>query len=116
MLVLLYLSDPNNGALTAVLASQLATPILAVLFAHLMRKALFDYANMLDLYKKALESPVGAAIVYAAMCVVLFALLGLFGNQVRADVLTTIPANAKIYLPEVVKQQALIWPEHPNVH
>lgn len=110
VILFMYLTDPNGGAITTMLAAQLATPILAVLFAHLMRKALFDYANMLDLYRKALESPIGAAIVYASMCGILFALLGLFGGQVRAQ----IPDRAFTYLPEVQSQQKLLWPDHPK--
>jgi hypothetical protein len=83
MAFLLY-SDPNGGALTATLASQLATPIVAVWFAHLARKALFDYANMYELIVKAKESSVGAAIIFASICLIIYGLLGLFGGQVRA--------------------------------
>lgn len=111
----LYYTDPNGGAITAMLAAQLATPIIAVLFAHAARKALFDYADMLDLYRKAMESPVGAAIVYAAMCGVLFALLGLFGGQVRAaSVDTVIPKNAYALLPTLRSEQQQYWSDHPK--
>ena len=80
----LVYSDPNGGALTATLASQLATPIIAVWFAHLARKALFDYVDLGELIEKARESAVGAAIIFSSICLIIYGLLGLFGGQVRA--------------------------------
>lgn len=85
LLVMLFMwwSDPNGGALTATLAAQLATPVIAVWFSHLARKALFDYLNLEVLYNKAKESSTSAAIVFAAICIVIYGLLGLFGAQVK---------------------------------
>lgn len=79
----LFLSDPTNGALTITLASQLATPVVAVWFAHLARKALFDYIDMGALYRKALENATASAIVFGSICLVIYGLLSLFGGQVR---------------------------------
>lgn len=81
--VFLLLSDPNGGALTVTLAAQLATPVIAVWFAHLARKALFDYVDMRELIVKAKETSVGAAIIFGSICLIVFALLNLFGGQVR---------------------------------
>lgn len=117
LLILLFmsLSDPNGGALTTVLAAQLATPVIAVWFAHLARKALFDYIDMKELYVKAKESAVGAAIAFASMCLIIFALLGLFGGQVKAqDVTTYIPEQAKIHLVTVRDEQKTHWVTHPK--
>lgn len=83
MAFLMY-SDPNGGAITATLAAQLATPIVAVWFAHLARKALFDYVDMYELIQKAKESSVGAAVIFGSICLIIYGLLGLFGGQVRA--------------------------------
>ncbi len=111
----MYWSDPNGGALTATLAAQLATPVIAVWFSHLARKALFDYADMLEMYNKAKETAVGAAIIFASMCAVLFALLGLFGNQVKADPVTSyIPTQAHTYLPVLRSEQQTYWSAHPH--
>lgn len=117
ILVLLFMifSDPNGGAITTVTIASLGTPIIAVWFAHLARKALFDYADMLDLYNRAKESALGAAIAFASMCLIIFALLGLFGNQVRAqDVNTYVPAQAQIYLPILRNEQNTLWVSHPK--
>lgn len=115
VVLFMYLSDPNGGALTATLVAQLATPIVAVWFAHLARKALFDYADMLELYVKARESAIGAAIIFASMCAVMFALLGLFGGQVQAqDTKSYIPKQAYTYLPVLRNEQLAHWSEHPK--
>ena len=119
VMLFMYWSDPNGGALTATLTAQLATPVVAVWFAHIARKALVDWADMEDLYFRAKESAVGAAIIFASMCAVLFALLGLFGNQVKAEVhapsvTTYIPEQAKLYLPTLRSEQAAYWIEHPR--
>lgn len=115
ILLFMFLSDPNGGALTTVLAAQLATPVIAVWFAHLARKALFDYIDMKELYVKAKESAVGAAIAFASMCLIIFALLGLFGGQVKAqDVTTYIPEQAKIHLVTVRDEQKTHWVTHPK--
>ena len=115
VMLFLYLTDPNGGALTATLAAQLATPVVAVWFAHLARKALFDYIDLGELVTKAQESSVGAAIIFASTCAVIFALLGLFGNQVRAqDVRTYIPEQARTYLPTLRAEQQALWVSHPK--
>lgn len=117
LLVLAYLllTDPNDGVLTATFLAQLATPIIAVWFAFLTRKALFDYLDMGELLDKAKESSVGAAIAFAGVCVVMFGLLALFGSSARAQSVNTyIPEKAYTYLPAVIEQQKKLWPDHPK--
>ena len=113
----LYYSDPNGGALTATLMAQLATPVIAVWFAHLARKALFDYTNLQEIYDKAKETSIGAAILFAGVCLVIFALLGLFGGQVRADTLDhRLTEKASVYIPTLKAEQQTLWADHPNHH
>jgi len=117
LLVLLYtyFADPEGGPMLMGLLDKLTVPIIAVWFAHLSRKALFDYLDMGELWRKAKESSIGAAITFLAICLVLFGLLGLFGNQVRAEnVKTYVPENAQTYLPELKFQQLALWTEHPK--
>lgn len=113
--IFLYWSDPNGGALTTTLLAQIATPVIAVWFAHLARRALFDYIDMKELYDKSKKSPLGAAITFAGICVVIYALLGLFGNQVKAqDVRTYIPEQAVSLIPVVRGEQQAHWVDHPK--
>lgn len=111
----LFYSDPNDGALTVAFLAQLATPILAVWFAYIARKALFDYLDMEELLSKAKQSTVGAAIAFLAVCLVFYGLLGLFGPSARAqDVRTYIPTQAYEYVSTVKAEQYSLWPDHPK--
>jgi hypothetical protein len=115
IVIYLYISDPNNGDLTLPFLAKLATPIIAVWFAHLARKALFDYIDLFSIIKKAKETATGAGLVFVGICIVIFGLLGLFGSQVYAqDVKTYIPVQAQTYLPTVVSEKTLYWVDHPK--
>jgi hypothetical protein len=111
----LMISDPNEGDLTLVFLAKLATPVIAVLFAHLARKALFDYLDMGTIYKKAKETATGAGLTFLGICIVIFGLLSLFGAQVYAqDVRTYIPTQAHIHMPTLVSEQKKYWEDHPK--
>lgn len=111
-----YISDPNGGSLTATFLGDLTLPIIAVLFAFLARKALFDYIDMGKLYEKAKESTVGAGIVFLGICLVFFGLLGLFGNRVHAEPVNYyVPPSATKYLPTLRNEQLKYWSDHPKV-
>lgn len=111
----LLVSDPNDGTLTLTFFAKLATPVIAVLFAHLARKALFDYLDMGLLFKKAKETATGAGLVFLGICIVIFGLLGLFGSQVYAqDVKTYIPQQAYTHVPTLVAEQKRLWRDHPK--
>lgn len=115
VLIYLLLSDPNGGNLTMNFIAQLATPIIAVLFAHLARKALFDYLDMGKLYERARESATGAGLVFLGICVVLFGLLGMFGSKVYAqDVRTFVPPQALIHMPVLQSEVDLYYYSHPK--
>lgn len=117
LIVMFYIwfSDPNGGDLTIPFIAKLATPIVAVFFAHWARKALFDYLNMGDIYQKAMNTATGAGLVFLGVCIVIFGLLGLFGSQVYAqDVRTYIPPQANLHLPALIREQQVFWPDHPK--
>jgi hypothetical protein len=111
----LMISDPNEGDLTLVFLAKLATPVIAVLFAHMARKALFDYLDMGTIYKKAKETATGAGLTFLGICIVIFGLLSLFGSQVYAqDVRTYIPTQAHTHMPTLVSEQRQYWEDHPK--
>lgn len=117
IIILAYLlySDPSEGSLTLTFLAQLATPVIAVLFAHLARKALFDYLDMGTLYEKAKESATGSGLTFAGICIVIAALLGMFGSKVYAQSVTTYVPPAAIAQMPVLKQEAsTYYPEHPK--
>lgn len=116
VLAALFFTDPDKGVSTAMLLQALVLPVLAVGVAHLARKALFDYFDMGETIRKACETPEGSSRVVLAVCIVLAALLLLFGNQVHAaalDVKNDIPANAKTYAPVLKAEQVRFWSDHP---
>lgn len=117
VMLYLFLSDPNGGNLTVPFLAKLATPVIAVWFAHLARRALFDYADMASILRKAKETATGAGLVFLGICLVIFGLLGLFGSQVYAqDVNTYIPTQAVKYVPVLRTEQIAYWSIHPKAN
>jgi hypothetical protein len=95
----------------------LVTPLLAVGFVHLARKALHDYpeADARRLFGKAGEHPIGAGLALIALAIVAYGLMGLFGGLARAqDVRTYIPAAAEAHRSDFRAEQARHWPDHPR--
>lgn len=115
VLVYLFLSDPNGGNLMLPFIGKLATPVIAVWFAHLARKALFDYADMGVLLRKAKETATGAGLAFVGICIIVYGLLGLFGSQVYGQEVTTyIPAQAYTHVPTLRSEQDRLWRDHPK--
>lgn len=110
----LLLTDPSQGVSTGLLLLGVVTPLVAVLFAHLGRKALFDYLDLETLANRAKDSSQGAGLVFLGVCIVIFGLLSLFGNAAKAqDVRTYIPPQARPLLPLLAAQTRAHWPDHP---
>lgn len=112
VLAALLLTDPDRGISTGMLLLAIVTPLLAVGFAHLARKALHDYpeADARRLFAKAGQHPIGAGLALVALAIVINALLGLFGGSARA---ATLPGHAAQYLPVVQAAKNQHWPDHP---
>ena len=111
VLAALLLTDPDKGLATGMLVLGLLTPLLAVAFAHLARRGLFDYLDMQAVAKKATEAPTGAGLVWLGVCVVIFGLLMLFGRSAHAQ---PIPARAWQYLPTLSAEVDRNWPNMPK--
>jgi hypothetical protein len=113
----LLATDPDKGVTTGMLLLSLVTPLLAVGFVHLARKALHDYpeADARRLFGKAGEHPIGAGLALIALAIVAYGLMGLFGGLARAqDVRTYIPAAAEAHRSDFRAEQARHWPDHPR--
>lgn len=109
----LFMTDPDQGVSTQMFLLTLITPIIALAFAHLGIKALFDYpeADGRSLFKAAREGSVGAGLALIAKAIIMLALMTLFGNAAHAD---TIPANAELQRQTLRTEATLFWPEHPK--
>lgn len=109
--VALLASDPDGGAMTALFGLGLVTPLLAVAFAHLARKALHDYpeADMRPLFRKAAEHPIGAGLALVALSITASALLGLFGKAAHA----AVPPQAQPHLLTLAGEIDRHWPSVP---
>lgn len=113
----LYLTDPDQGITTGMLLLALVTPLLAVGFVHLARKALHDYpeADARSLFRKAGEHPIGAGLALIALAIVAYGLMGLFGGMARAqDVRTFIPPQADVHRLTLKIEQVQHWRDHPK--
>jgi hypothetical protein len=117
VMLYLFISDPNGGNMTIPFLAKLATPIVAVWFAHLARRALFDYADMEALMKKARETATGAGLTFLGLCLIIYGLLSLFGSQVYAQPVSTyIPQQAQEHLATVQLEKDKLWSTHPKLH
>jgi len=110
----LLLTDPDRGLSTGVLLLSLATGLIAVLLAHLARKALHDYpeADMRTLFAKAGQSPVGAGLALVALSIVVSALLGLFAGRAHAQ----HDPRAEPFAQTIRAELAAHWPDLPWPH
>jgi hypothetical protein len=117
VLAALLATDPDKGVTTGMLLLSLVTPLLAVGFVHLARKAMHDYpeADARQLFGKAGEHPIGAGLALVALAIVAYGLMGLFGGVARAqDVHTYIPAAAGAHRESFRVEQERHWPDHPR--
>ncbi len=92
---------------------------ICVALAHSGRKALYDYANGREAWRKALEDPVGAGLAFLGLCIVTAALfLGLASfaraGQYPAAIYTQVPAAAVELAPTVVSEIERVWPAIPR--
>jgi hypothetical protein len=116
VLLALFLTDPDRGITTWMLLLSLVTPLLAVGFGHLARKALHDYpeADAQRLFAKAGEHPIGAGLALTALSIVFLGLMLLFSTAARAqDVRSYIPPQAKLYQAMLAAEVDAHWPDHP---
>jgi hypothetical protein len=106
-------ADPSGKFTIIAFLGLMVTPVFAVWFSYIARKILFIYVDLKEFANKALESPIGAGLVFLGMCVLMYGLLGLFGSQLNMANAQTIPARAYTYMPVVKEEQNTFWAEAP---
>lgn len=90
-----------------------------MLCSHWQRKAFFPYADIQVAWKKALETPLTASLVYIAKLAFLFGLIWLAISVIRpatANGATEPTARAKRYLPTLSQAIDRHWPAAPLRH
>jgi hypothetical protein len=83
--VLWYITDKDSALISNLNSTSLAllgliTPVLVLTLSHISRKALFDYIDLKEVFEKAIKTPIGSGLVFLGVCLVLTALLSLFGT------------------------------------
>jgi hypothetical protein len=120
VLASLLMTDPDGGMATGLGLLAVASGVIKVAFAHLARRGLFDYLDLQRVAEKAQQTPLGAGLVFVGVCLVISALLGLFGRahaqghvQERAQ---PVPARALPLLPVLAAEIDTHWPTVPLRH
>lgn len=104
-----FIGDPS----LAVWGGWMGFAALAVALSHVLRKVLFHYIDLEEFSQKALQSPIGSAIVFLGVCIVVSAFVIATSGSVRAE---GISSNAQKYLPVLVTQQCQYWPDISEPH
>jgi hypothetical protein len=76
--------------------------------SHVLRRVLFPYIDLKKVAAKAVESAVGAGLVFLGVCFVIGCMM-LPGKARAAE--STLPANAIKYAPALVSETKRFWPE-----
>lgn len=87
----MFLTDPDLGIIQnlhygAGLVATISMTSLAVIYVtmiHISRRALFDYIDMEDLYKKASETPNGAGMVFLGISLAMVSLAIVISTAAR---------------------------------
>lgn len=82
VVLVLLLSDPDNGMVqnlpfgagTLSTLIILVTSVLYIGLLHLSRKGLFDYLDLLQVSKKAMQTPEGSGLVFLGVTVAMLAI------------------------------------------
>ncbi len=103
-----YLTDPSQGAETVVRLQWLAWVSVLAGPVYLLRRALMDGARSKDAYRRAMESSIGAGLVFIGLCLLTGLLFfALVGRAAAAEV----PANAQVHLPTLAQESYEYWPD-----
>lgn len=104
------LSDPDHGADTLVRLQWLAWVVIGSGPVYLLRRAFLDTARSHKAYEKAMESPIGAGLVFLGLAILTGMLFLAFATHAGA---AELPRNAQTYLPVLKAEQAKYWEDVP---
>lgn len=105
-----WATDPDGGAETLARLQWLAWAVVAAGPAYLLRRALMDNARSISARRKAMETSLGAGLVFIGLCILTGMLfLALVGRAMAA----ALPPGAVQYLPILKEEQAAHWERVP---
>lgn len=105
-----WLTDPNGGAETLARLQWLAWVVVAAGPVYLLRRAFHPEARSGQAYRRAMESPIGAGLVFLSLALLTGLLFLAFSGQARAQ---QPPRTALAYLPLLQGEIAAHWPDLP---
>lgn len=105
-----WLTDPNSGAETIMRLQWLAWLVVAAGPVYLLRRAFHGEARSADAYRRALDSPTGAGLVFLGLALLTGMLFLAFASRATA---AELPPGAVKYLPALAAEQAAHWPDAP---
>lgn len=101
-----WLTDPNGGAETLSRVQWLAWIVVVAGPVYLLRRAFHSEARSGEAYRRALESPTGAGLVFLGLSLLTGMLfLAFAGRAAAAD----LPPGAVKYLPVLMAEQQQHW-------
>lgn len=104
------ITDPDHGLETLSRIQWLLWPIVAAGPIYLLRRAFHPEARSGEAYRKAMESPTGAGLVFLGLSILTGFLFLAFSGQARAE---GLPAGAVTYLPVLNAEQQRFWADVP---
>lgn len=106
-----WITDPDGGAETVARLQWLSWLLVVAGPGYLLRRALMDGARSNEAYKRAMESPVGAGLVFLGLCLLTGLLFLAFAGQARAEL---PPKQAFPHLPALQAEIDSHWPDTPG--
>lgn len=101
-----FLTDPNEGAETLSRLQWMAWIVVAVGPVYLLRRTFHPEARSGQAYRKAMESPTGAGLVFLGLTILTGILFLAFAGHAAAS---GLPAGAVKYLPVLSAEQREHW-------
>lgn len=105
-----WMTDPNGGAETLARVQWLAWIVVVAGPVYLLRRAFHPEGRSGEAYRRALESPTGAGLVFLGLSVLTGLLFMAFAGRATA---AALPPGAVTYLPMLATEQATHWPDAP---
>lgn len=105
-----WLTDPNGGAETLARVQWLSWIVVIAGPVYLLRRAFHDEARSGEAYRRALESPTGAGLVFLGLALLTGMLFLAFAGRAAA---AELPPGAVKYLPALAAEQQAHWPDAP---